>query len=62
MQKLRKQSSVLCPPGQLCTTASITASVTELSVFHNQAFPATRFSAFKDVKYYDVKKNNRIVS
>lgn len=47
---------------QLCTTDSIIVSVTELSVFQNQAFTVTRFNAFKDVKYYNIKKNNCIVA
>lgn len=42
---------------QLCMTDSITASVTELSDFHNWAFTATFFSDFRDVNYYNIKKN-----
>lgn len=41
---------------QLCMTDSITASVTELSVFHNWAFTATSFSVFRDVNYYNMKR------
>ena len=47
---------------QLRTTESVTAAGTELSGFQNQAFTAARFSAFKDVKCYNIKKNNCIVS